>query len=265
MGSRLQGKVAIITGGSRGLGEFCAVAYGREGATVAVAARTETAADERFPGTIYDTAEEVTAAGGEGFPVVCNVADMESVSSMVDKVLERYGRIDIVMNNAAIWPPGTLSTMKPRHWELVVRVNINGALFTTQAVRETMVKQGSGSIINISSHAADSPGPTCYGVTKRSLEALTVGMAEDLGQYGIAVNALKPVGGIDTPGIRYSGGLAEDHLRSLPPPDRYQEAAVLLALKTPQTGTGLVVDDAEAVDRWASEPLRSELLALPMR
>ena len=109
------------------------------------------------------------------------------------------------------------------------------------------------------------PGPTCYGVTKRSLEALTVGMAEDLGQYGIAVNALKPVGGIDTPGIRYSGGLAEDHLRSLPPPDRYQEAAVLLALKTPQTGTGLVVDDAEAVDRWASEPLRSELLALPMK
>jgi NAD(P)-dependent dehydrogenase (short-subunit alcohol dehydrogenase family) len=264
MGSRLQGKVAIITGASRGLGEFCAVAYGSEGATVAVVARTEKVADERFPGTIYETAEKVTDAGGEGFPVVCNVADEESVNAMVSKVIDRYGRIDILMNNAAAWPPGSLQAVKPRHFDLGMRVNLNGSFYGIRAALPAMTEQGSGSIINVSSHAADNYGQGVYGVSKRAIEALTIGFAAELAESGIAVNCLKPTGAIVTPGLLY-GNLGDEVYRALPPPDRYVEAAILLGLITPDAGTGLIVDDSEVVARWASEPLRSQLAALPLR
>src|ERR671938_133606 len=100
MAGRLEGKVAIITGASRGLGQYCAVGYGREGAKVVIAARTEQESNPQLPGTIYHTAKLVEDAGGEAFPVVCNVGDWESVQNMVKQVLDRYGRVDILMNNA---------------------------------------------------------------------------------------------------------------------------------------------------------------------
>jgi citronellol/citronellal dehydrogenase len=263
MGSRLQGKVAIITGASRGLGEYCAVAYGAEGATVAVAARTEKAANEHLPGTIYETAEKVTAAGGEGFPVVCNTADEESVNAMVSTVLERYGRIDILINNAAILPPGSMTTVKPRHWELEMKVNVSGPFFVIRAVLPAMVGQRSGSIINISSKGADTFHGH-YGVSKRALEAMTIAFSSEVAGLGIAVNCLKPVGAIETPGM-HLGNHDESLFQGLPPADRYVEAAILLGLLTPDVGAGLIYDDAEVVARWASEPLRSQLAALPMR
>jgi len=109
MAGRLAGKVAIITGSSRGLGEYCAVGYAREGATVVIAARTEAETDPRLPGTIYHTAKMVEEAGGEPFPVVCNVADVNSVDEMAKKVLDKYGRVDILMTNAAVQPAGMIS------------------------------------------------------------------------------------------------------------------------------------------------------------
>src|SRR5213593_2898876 len=106
MAGRLQGKVAVITGASRGLGEYCAVGYAREGARVVIAARTETETDPRLPGTIYHTANLVEEAGGEALPVVCNVADNDSVEAMVAKVMDHWGQIDVVMTNAAVQPAG---------------------------------------------------------------------------------------------------------------------------------------------------------------
>jgi citronellol/citronellal dehydrogenase len=111
MAGRLQGKVAVITGASRGLGRYCAIEYGREGATVVVAARTEEAASSRLPGTIHETAELVREASGEAFAVNCNVADHDSVEAMARTVLDRFGRVDVLMTNAAIQPPGRISTM----------------------------------------------------------------------------------------------------------------------------------------------------------
>src|SRR5688572_21947685 len=93
MAGRLQGKVAIITGASRGLGQYCAIGYAKEGATVVVAARTETETDPRLPGTIHHTTKLIEDAGGEAFPVVCNVADNASVEAMVKQVLDRFGRV----------------------------------------------------------------------------------------------------------------------------------------------------------------------------
>ena len=195
MAGRLQGKVAIITGASRGLGQYCAVGYAREGAKVVIAARTETESNPQLPGTIYHTAKLVEEAGGEAFPVVCNVADAESIDAMTKAVLDKWGRIDIVMPNAAVQPPGFVSTIQPRHWELEFRVNVHGTFHTIRSALPAMIEQGSGNIITISSIAAHRGG-SHYGATKRAIESMSIGLANELKDKGIAVNCLRPVGGI---------------------------------------------------------------------
>ena len=262
MADRLKGKVAIITGASRGLGQYCAEGYGREGAIVVVAARTEQESDPRLPGTIYHTAKLVDDAGGEGFPVVCNVADNASIEAMVKQVLDKYGRVDILMNNAAVQPPGNNSTIQIRHWELEFRVNVHGTFYGCRAVLPAMIEQKSGNIINISSVGA--LGGSHYGATKRAIEALAQGLANEQRENGIAVNALKPVGGIATPGLLFPRapgqvGGPRPSGEQLPPPDGYVEAAILLALQTPATFTGQVVDDAQVIARLADEATKQHM------
>ncbi|HLK26300.1 MAG TPA: SDR family NAD(P)-dependent oxidoreductase [Caulobacteraceae bacterium] len=258
MGSRLAGKVAIITGASRGLGQYCAVGYGREGAKVVIAARTEQESDPRLPGTIYDTAKMVEEAGGSALPVVCNVADMDSVEAMVARTLDAWGRIDVVMTNAAVQPQGMISTIKLKSWELEFNINVHGPFRCIRAALPAMQAQKAGAIINISSVAA--LGGSHYGATKRAIEAMTIGLARELKDDGIAVNAMRPVGGIDTPGLlfgrpasRPAGFVQPADRPARPKPDSYVEAAVLLALQTPETFTGQVYNDAQLIERLASD------------
>ncbi|MDP6668033.1 MAG: SDR family oxidoreductase [Dehalococcoidia bacterium] len=262
MAGRLDGKIAIITGASRGLGQYCAVQYAKEGATVVVAARTEQVRNPALPGTIHDTARMVEEAGSEAFPVVCNVGSTDSIQAMVDAVLEKYGRIDILMNNAAVQPPGYMDTIQPRHWELEFQINVHGPFHCSRAVLPAMTEQASGNIINISSVAADR-GTSHYGATKAAIEALTRGMAGDVREFGIAVNALKPVGAIDTPGVRFGrapGQIGGDTpLPPLPPPDSYVEAAVLVAMQTVETCTGGIFNDVEVVERFADAETKRRL------
>jgi len=260
---RLENTVIIVTGASRGLGRYCAIEYGREGATVIVAARTEEQTDERLPGTIHETAAEVTAAGGHGVPIAANMADPESIQHLADSVFDQFGRIDVLMNNAGILPPGGISTVPPKHWDLEMRINLNGPFHLTRAVLPTMQSQGSGSIINISSVAADTLMGH-YGVSKKAIEAMTIAFSKELAPAGIAVNALKPVGAIETPGM-HMGTRDPSIFDELPPADRYVEAAVIMALLTPETGTGLCLNDAEVIERFGDESLKERLLALPMR
>lgn len=254
MAGRLEGKVAIITGASRGLGEYCALGYAREGAKVAVAARTTEEKDPRLPGTIYRTVELIKEAGGDALPVVCNVADNDSVESMARQVLDEWGQIDILMTNAAVQPPGFISNIQIRHWELEFKVNVHGPFYCIRAVLPSMLERGSGNIINISSIGAR--GGSHYGATKRAVEAMTIGLANELKGKGVAVNCLKPVGGIETPGLLFGrapgqvgGGRAGNP--NLPAPDSYVEAAVLLAMQTPETFTGEVRNDAEIIAQLA--------------
>ena len=246
MAGRLAGKVALITGSSRGLGQYCAVGYAREGATVVIAARTEQESDPRLPGTIHHTARLVEEAGGEAFPVVCNVADNTSVEAMTQAVLEKYGRIDVLMTNAAVQPPGGVSTIQLRHWELEFRVNVHGSFYCIRAALPSMLERGAGNIITISSVAAHSGG-SHYGATKRAIESMSVGLANELSDKGVAVNCLRPVRGIETPGLMY--GRTPGQVQGVVPPDSYVEAAVLLATQTTQSCTGACWTDAETVQK----------------
>jgi citronellol/citronellal dehydrogenase len=256
---RLSGQVVIVTGASRGLGQYCAVGFGREGATVVVAARTEEARNPNLPGTIYETARLVEEAGGEAFPVVCNVADAASIASAVEQVVARYGQVDVLVNNAGVLPAGLNSTIEPKHWELEFRVNVHGPFHCIRAAIPHMIERQQGNIINISSYASD--GGSHYGATKRALEAMTVGFAQEQAGNGIAVNVLKPVVAIATPGMNYpTGGATGGQPRQgmvLMGPERYVEAAVLLAGQTPSTCTGQVYDDAQVVEKLGDAEARA--------
>lgn len=263
MAGRLQDQVAIITGASRGLGQYCALGFAMEGARVVVAARTVEEKDKRLPGTIYHTADLINEAGGEALPIVCNVADQASIHAMTEQVLERWGRIDILMNNAAIQPPGANADIQEKHWKLIYNVNVNGPFYCVRAVLPTMLKQGRGNIINISSGAT--LGGTPYGGTKRALEAMTEGLAAELGDKGITSNALKPVSAIETPGFLFAQvprGEGKGSVPQLPPPDSYVEAAVLLACQSPETYTGQINNDAEVIANLADEDTKRKLREL---
>jgi citronellol/citronellal dehydrogenase len=260
---RLEGQVAIITGASRGLGEYCALGFAREGAKVVVAARTVEVKNRRLPGTIFHTARLIEEDGGEALPVVCNVADISSVQDMTREVLDHWGRIDILMNNAAIQPPGANTDITVKHWELQYRVNVHGAFHCIRSVLPAMEEQQYGNIINISSGAAQ--GGTPYGATKRSLEAMTEGLAAELKPLGIVVNALKPVSAIETPGFLFAQLPRSDQSNDmpvLPPADSYVEAAILLATQTPQTFTGRVHNDAEVIGYLAGKETKSRFREL---
>ena len=270
MSGRLQGQVAVITGASRGLGAYCALGFAREGAKVAIAARTEQEQDPRLPGTIHHTAKLIEQAGGEALAVVCNVGDPASVEQMTRRVADHWGRIDILMNNAAIQPPGGNKDISPKHWELIYRINVHGPFHCIRAALPIMQAQAPaddtsarrGNVINISSGAVMGGSP--YGATKRALEAMTVGFAAELQSEGIVVNALKPVGAIETPGFLFAqvprdpGGAAAP---DLPAPDSYVEAAVLLALQNTDF-TGHVHNDAEVIGHLADDASKNRFKAM---
>jgi len=217
--------------------------------------------DPQLPGTIYHTAGLIEEAGGEALPLVCNVADVSSIDEMIRQVAEKWGRVDILMNNAAIQPPGVNSDIAPRHWELQYRVNVHGPFHCIRAVLPFMIDQGNGNIINISSAAT--AGGTPYGSSKRALEAMTEGFAAELKIQGVVVNALKPVNIIETPGYLFAqvprdGTNAPD----LPPSNSYVEAATLLAIQTTDSFTGRVHNDAEVIGLLADNETKDRFRAL---
>jgi NAD(P)-dependent dehydrogenase (short-subunit alcohol dehydrogenase family) len=243
---KLEGKVAIITGASRGLGKAFAIDFAKEGADVAVAARTTT--EGKIPGTIYQTADEIKAMGRRAIPVKCDVTREESVNELIEKTLEKFGKIDILVNNAGVawWPPVTETPLK--RFELVLKVNLIGAFLCVKAVLPTMIEQQRGSIINISSLAANKRvrgfSGISYGVSKAALERFTWGLAAELGQYNIAVSAIKPLKVIGTEGIvaQTSADADKSQWQS---PDLMVKACTFLAAQDASGVTGIVASDDE--------------------
>jgi NAD(P)-dependent dehydrogenase (short-subunit alcohol dehydrogenase family) len=249
MTGRLAGKVAIITGASRGLGSYCAEGFGAEGASVVIAARSHDPAADT-PGTTAHTARLVEAAGGVAFPWACDVGDPASIQAMAEATLERFGRIDVLMTNAVYYAPGDFSTIEPADWERQFRINVHGVFHAIRAVLPSMIENGGGNIITVTSIAAERISH--YGATKRAVAGMTVGFAEEQRSNGVAVNALRPVAAIRTPGWEQSrpAEVLQARAHRVSPPDSYVEAAVLLAMRTAADCTGQTFTDAEVLKRF---------------
>ena len=192
----LQDSVAIVTGASRGIGKAIAIALAREGARVVVAARTRLEL-QSIAGTIETTAEEIRKQGGRALAIKTDVSKEQSVALTVERTLQEWGRIDILVNNAATNFPAPFHGMPQKNWDKIMDVNLRGAVLCTRAVLPAMIEQHRGHILNISSvvtqHLHHEPFTgIAYDVSKAAMNRLTLGLAEELKQYGIAVNALMP-------------------------------------------------------------------------
>lgn len=248
---KLRGKIAIVTGSSRGIGKAIAIGFAKEGASVVIAARTETD-DEGMPGTIYKTADEIRALGGKALPLKCNVADEQSVNKMVEKAYKKFSKIDILVNNAGVAYSSPLLETVSKSWELVIRVNLLGTYLCTKVVLPKMIQQMSGSIVNISSIAAtDLVGQDftglVYGVSKAGIERFTWGLAAEVGKYNIAVNAVKPKRTVDTEGMRVN--LPEADRSQWVLPDKMVKSVIFLASQDATGVTGTVAFD-EDICAW---------------
>jgi len=187
-----QGRVALVTGASRGVGAAVASALASAGATVACAARATAAAPQRTPGTLDETVARIEADGGRALAVPTNLAVPDEVEAMVATTVERLGRLDVLVNNAAITFAGDLDIPLARH-ELVMAVNTTAPLVASRAAAPHMRAVGGGRILNVSSVAAlrPVPGLMSYGISKIALEHLTIDLARILQGDGIAVNCFR--------------------------------------------------------------------------
>ncbi|MBN2396928.1 MAG: glucose 1-dehydrogenase [Deltaproteobacteria bacterium] len=182
----LEGRVALITGGSRGIGRACALALADAGADVVVSSR-------KIEG-LEPVAEEIRAKGVKGMAIASHVARTEDSKALVEKVTKEFGRLDILMNNAGTNPYyGPLMEQDEKTWDVTMNVNLKGLFFLSQLAARVMKGQGGGSIINTSSIGGLRPGELgVYCVTKAAVIMLTEVMAKEWGQYNIRVNAIAP-------------------------------------------------------------------------
>ncbi|MEW6269604.1 MAG: SDR family NAD(P)-dependent oxidoreductase [Thermodesulfobacteriota bacterium] len=240
---RLDGRVAIVTGASRGIGRNMALALAEAGCAVVIAARS-TEENPKLPGTIHSVARRIEDAGGTALAVPCDVASEDSVAAAVAATLERFGRIDCLINNAGVmWLAKTIDTPAKR-WELVLRVNLTGTFLFTRAVLPVMREQGSGSLIAITTNgvlmtdAAKGGGSNAYWVSKAAVERFYRGLASECLPDGIAVNCLAPSGVVLTEGWQYASGGAKVPEEYVEPPELMGRAAVLLAAQDASGITG---------------------------
>jgi citronellol/citronellal dehydrogenase len=246
----LTGKVAIVTGASRGLGKAIAVGLAQAGAKVVVAARSDVVKDPNLPGTILDTVQEITSAGGQAMAMRCDVTDEGSVDQMVKAANQSFGAVDILVNNAgvAFYYPVTETPLS--RWEIVLKVNLTGAFLCSKAVLPGMIARKCGSIINISSLAADErdegsvPTGVAYAVAKAGLDRFTYGLSTEVGKYNVAVNCIKPKEVVNTEGMRY-WMKSEEEQKAWQSPEKMVKCVLFLAGQDASTVTATVATDVE--------------------
>ena len=188
----LTGKVALVTGASRGVGAATALALAEAGCDVACAARATESNPQRTSGTIDETVRRIEATGRRGLAVPTNLGVDEEVVAMVHTTKEYFGRLDILINNAAITFIGDLDIPLKRY-DLIMQVNLRAPLIAIREAERLMREQGGGAIVNVSSVAALYPHPSllAYGISKIGLERLTVDAARQLAEAHIAVNCFR--------------------------------------------------------------------------
>ncbi len=235
----LPGRVAIVTGASRGIGRAIAFALARQGAAVVAVAREDHAAP---------TAAEIVAAGGQAAAEAVDVTDAAAVAGLVDRTLARFGRVDILVNNAGIARDQLVLRMKPEEWDAVVATNLTAAFTCSQAVLRPMVRQRGGRIISVASVVgqAGNAGQANYAASKAGLIGFSKALALEVASRGITVNVVAP-GLIDTdmtrrlPEATRAAWAARIPLGRIGSPEEVAAAVCFLASEEASYITGQVV------------------------
>ena len=249
---RLDGRVAIITGASRGIGSEIARLFAVEGSSVICAARTLHEGDHQLEGSLEKTVGEIREAGGEATSVAVNISLPEDCEQLVQAARDTYGTVDVLVNNAALTYYYPIKDFPVNRWMRSWAVNFHAPFLLSKLVLEDMVPRGSGSIINISSGSAVGPGRgpypdttadgggACYGAEKAALERFTQGLAIEVYDNGISVTSLAPSQVVATPGTVFHNLVTgmDDPLSESP--ELMAKAALLLASEPLDLVTGRV-------------------------
>jgi citronellol/citronellal dehydrogenase len=238
---KLEGKVAIVTVASRGLGKAMAIELAREGALVAVAARTVETGQSTLPGTIHETVMKIEQLGGKAMAVRCDVSREEDVNDMVMEVTRHYGSVDIMINNAGIGMPKSFLKTTVRNWDLLMNVNLRGTFLGAKAVLPQMVERRSGSIINLSSVLAIQIKYSIpYGASKAAIERFTLGLAREMKKHNVAVNAFRPDFTVTE---AVAAELPDVDTSEWQKPEMWGKYAVMVASQDAESLTGKILDE----------------------
>ena len=249
---RLAGKVAIVTGASRGIGEAIARELAAEGARVACVARTRREGDKRVAGSLESTVAAIEGAGGEALPFVADLRDLDDCARVVADARAAMGPIDILVNNAAWTWFASVAEFPVEQWLRSFAINVHAPMVLSQCVLADMIPRRSGAIVNISSGSARGPGRgpydkppvlrdgVLYGTEKAALERFSQGLAEELYPHGITVAALSPSQVVVTAGVLFHEAVFDRDDAHTEPPEMMGRAVALLASEPLDRVTGRV-------------------------
>ncbi len=247
---QMDGMVAIVTGASRGLGRAIAKEYAGEGASVVVCSRRQSPTG--LAGTLEETVTDIKYAGGDVFAIDCDVTDEAQVNEMVRQATERYGKIDVLFNNAGTMVLGeSILEIDAARWEQLMRVNVTGPYLCSRAVLPIMMELRRGSIINIGSRMATDPnqgGGVLYSASKAAVHMFSYCLADEVRDYNIAVNILSP-GGLRSEGSAAIPWTQRDWHERVDP-GAIGPLAVYLALQDASTFTGQLASRFDFGTAW---------------
>ncbi len=249
---RLEGKVVVVTGASRGIGAEISARFAGEGGRVICAARTLKEGDHPLEGSLEKTVADIRDAGGEATAVAVNLARPDECEGLIEQAQGIYGPVDVLVNNAALTYFIPVKDFAVSRWIRSWEVNFHAPFILSKAALGQMIPRGSGSIVNISSAAAVGPGRgpyddnpglaggTCYGAEKAALERFTQGLASEVYQFGISVTCVSPSLVVPTPGTVYHNLVTGMDDPRGEPPGLMADAALLLATEPLDAVTGRV-------------------------
>ena len=257
---KLTGRVAIITGASRGIGRALALRLASEGAHIVIAAKSEESS-EKLPGSIYTVADEVKALGVSALPYKCDVRSEEDIQAMVDKTVSEFGKVDILINNAGVlwWEP--LLKTPAKRYELMWQINLRAPYLCSQAVLPHMIKNGWGHIIMCSPPITTtaSPGYVTYMTTKMGATRLAIGIAAEHKRDNVAANALWPATPIESQATINWGSSKMGGRETWRSPDILSDATMEILRSEPKELTGRQLIDEELLKEkgWSQEKIDS--------